>query len=105
MINLMKNAVQAMRDGGTLIVQAREEKGQIVAEVIDDGPGISAAVCERLFEPFFTTKEQGSGLGLAVVSKAVEESGGRIEIESEEGQGTVCRLWLPQVAQTEVEEV
>ena len=74
-------------------------------DVCDNGRGMDPLVQERIFEPFFTTKEQGSGLGLAVVSKAVEESGGRIEIESEEGQGTVCRLWLPQVAETEVEEV
>lgn len=105
LVNLMKNAVQAMRDGGILVVQAREEDGEVVIEVVDDGPGMSADVLERLFEPFFTTREQGSGLGMAVVSMAVEENRGHIEIESPESGGTICRLRLPRVAEAEAEEV
>ena len=60
-------------------------------------PGMSEAVQARLFEPFFTTKEQGSGLGLAVVARSVEENRGWIEIDSRQGEGTVCRLRLPAV--------
>ena len=104
LVNLMKNAVQAMRGGGVLVVRSREEQGEVIIEVVDDGPGISADVLGRLFEPFFTTKEQGSGLGLAVVSKVVEENRGRIEIESREGEGTVCRLRLPMAAEAVVEQ-
>jgi len=78
-----------------------EGEGETVIEIVDDGPGMSAEVRERLFEPFFSTKEQGSGLGMAVVSIAVEENRGRIEIDSPESGGTVCRLYLPQVAKVE----
>ena len=96
LINLMKNAVQAMRDGGHLSVRATAERGEVIVEVADDGPGMSEEVRSRLFEPFFTTKEKGSGLGLAVVERIVEENRGRIEVDSRQGAGTVCRLRLPQ---------
>ena len=105
LVNLMKNAVQAMRGGGVLVVQASEGEEEMVIEIVDDGPGMSAEVLERLFEPFFTTKEQGSGLGMAVVSIAMEENRGRIEIDSPESGGTVCRLHLPRVSEAEAEEV
>lgn len=96
LINLMKNAIQAMRDGGHLVVRAAAEDGEVIVEVADDGPGMSEEVRVRLFEPFFTTKEKGSGLGLAVVERIVEENRGQIEIDSRQGEGTVCRLRLPQ---------
>jgi signal transduction histidine kinase len=105
LINLMKNSVQAMRGGGVLVVQAEAKEGEVIIEVVDNGPGMPAEVLERLFEPFFTTREQGSGLGLAVVSKAVEENRGRIEVESKEGEGTICRLRLPGAAEVAAEQV
>ena len=58
--------------------------------------GMSEEVQARLFEPFFTTKEKGSGLGMALVARAVDENRGWIEIDSRQGVGTVCRLRLPQ---------
>ncbi len=96
LINLMKNAVQAMRDGGHLSVRATADGGEVIVEVADDGSGMSEEVQKCLFEPFFTTKEKGSGLGMALVARAVEENRGRIEIDSRQGEGTVCRLRLPQ---------
>ncbi len=95
LFNVMKNAVQAMRAGGTLTVAAKGEGDAVRIDIIDDGPGMRPEVRARLFEPFFTTKEQGSGLGLAVVSQTVNDNGGRIEVESGEGEGTVFRIFLP----------
>jgi len=95
LINLMKNALQAMRAGGTLSVTARVVGSEIEIKVTDTGPGMSREVMERLFEPFFTTREQGSGLGLAIVQQALEKNRGRVELESLEGQGTSAKLYLP----------
>ena len=93
--NLMKNAVQAMCDGGTLMVRARSERNAVSIEVADSGPGIAESVRAQLFEPFFTTREKGSGLGLAVVSQTVADNGGHLELESDEGRGTVFKVVLP----------
>ena len=97
LFNLMKNAVQAMRGGGVLMVRARAVKDEVLVEVVDNGPGISAEVRARLFEPFFTTREKGSGLGLAVVSQTVEENGGHLDLHSTEGEGTTVGMYLPSV--------
>ncbi len=99
-VNLMKNGVQAMREGGTLTVRARHigDTGDRVAlEVEDTGPGVPEEVRLRLFEPFFTTREKGSGLGLAIVQKTAETNAGHVEVDSEPGQGTIFRLVLPAV--------
>ena len=95
LFNLMQNAVQAMRQGGELRVTAAEFKGEVAVEVIDTGVGMSPEVRHRIFEPFLTTREKGSGLGMAIVRQALEENRGRIEVESEVGQGTTCRIILP----------
>ena len=94
-VNLMKNAVQAMRQGGGLEVRASRAGRDVAVEVRDDGPGLDEKTRARLFEPFFTTKEKGSGLGLAVVQQIVEVNGGRIEVEAPAAGGTVFTLYLP----------
>ncbi|MGY8825436.1 MAG: ATP-binding protein [Candidatus Latescibacterota bacterium] len=97
LFNLMKNAVQAMRHGGQLQVRAQMVEGEVLIEVVDNGPGIAEEVRARLFEPFFTTREKGSGLGLAVVSQTVEENGGRLELQSTQGEGTTVCVHLPSI--------
>ena len=107
-VNLMKNAVQAMAEGGALTVRAVGAAGEVALEVEDTGPGMPEEVRQRLFEPFFTTREKGSGLGLAIVRQAAETNGGRVEVESAPGRGSVFRLVLPApgaVLLAETEEV
>lgn len=104
-VNLMKNGVQAMGHGGTLTVRAQHTGAQgdhVALEIQDTGPGIADDVRRRLFEPFFTTREKGSGLGLAIVQRTAETNNGRIEVESEPGQGTTFRLVLPAVQSTAI---
>ena len=74
----MRNAVQAMRQGGELRVKAARARGDVVVEVTDTGVGMSPEVRERIFEPFHTTREKGSGLGMAIVRQTLEENRGRI---------------------------
>ncbi len=103
-MNLCTNAAHAMKDtGGRLTVsltEAREVPGDFLRiSVRDTGKGIEPGILERIFDPYFTTKGpgQGTGLGLAVVHGIVESCGGRIDVESEEGKGTVFHVLLPVV--------
>ncbi|MCZ6635054.1 MAG: ATP-binding protein, partial [bacterium] len=95
LVNVMKNAIQAMPEGGNLTVRAGLEADGVCLEVIDTGVGIAPSDLNRLFEPFFSTREKGSGLGLAIVQQIVRENGGRVVLESVPGSGTTCRLILP----------
>jgi PAS domain S-box-containing protein len=98
--NLVLNAVDALPRGGLIRLAARARGREVVAEVADDGVGISAETRERLFEPFFSTKDDGgSGLGLAIVFGIVERHGGTIEVDSAPGRGTLFRLAFPAAAQ------
>jgi signal transduction histidine kinase len=93
--NLVLNAAQASPDGGVVTVKLRQADGQVEISVIDRGSGIENTNLESIFNPFFTTKPGGVGLGLAIVSKVVDEHRGRIAVESEPGKGTVMRVFLP----------
>ena len=95
LVNLIKNALQAMTKGGTLTLQTGEGAEGVWLSVADTGGGIAQEQMNRIFEPFFTTKKRGSGLGLMIVQRIVRDHGGRIDLESHPGRGTTFRIWLP----------
>jgi nitrogen fixation/metabolism regulation signal transduction histidine kinase len=98
-VNLAKNAVEAMEDRpGTLTVSLERKDALLVLTMTDDGPGIPAEVLPRLFEPYFSTKTKGTGLGLALVKRAVDDLGGTIDVTSRPGQGTTVVVSLPAMA-------
>jgi signal transduction histidine kinase len=95
LVNLAKNALQAMTKGGTLTFQTGEGSDGTWVSVTDTGGGIPQEQINRIFEPFYTTKKKGTGLGLMIVQRIVRAHGGRIEVESHLGRGTTFRIWLP----------
>ena len=95
--NLVINAAQASQPGGAVTVKTRVAGDTVEIDVIDRGQGIEPKNLDAIFNPFFTTKTSGVGLGLAIVSKIVDEHGGKIAVESEPGKGSVFRVVLPMV--------
>jgi len=97
--NLFLNAIQAVgRDGEVAVSTRLEPKARarsLRITVGDNGKGISPAQRASIFEPFYTTRSDGTGLGLTIVRKIVEQHDGRIEVESEEGKGTQFTIVLP----------
>jgi signal transduction histidine kinase len=96
--NLILNAVQASPPGGAVSVKTRSAGDAVEIAVIDRGVGIEPHQRDSIFNPFFTTKPEGVGLGLAIVSKIVDEHGGKITVESEPGKGSVFHVLLPSAA-------
>ena len=95
--NLVRNACQAMGDGGKLTVMSTYNDDQVIISFQDSGKGISRENMGNLFQPFFTTRKTGTGLGLLIVRRIVREHGGEIDIESREGVGTKVTIFLPLV--------
>jgi two-component system, NtrC family, sensor histidine kinase HydH len=93
--NLLLNASQASPPQGSVTVKTRQLEDTVEISVIDRGTGIAPKDRESIFNPFFTTKSSGVGLGLAIVSKIVDEHGGQITVESEPGAGSVFHVLLP----------
>lgn len=100
-LNLLLNALEAMEREGEMGVQVASEGRGWTVEVWDSGPGIPKEHLPRLFDPFFTTKPRGTGLGLAIVHRIVENHGGTITVESQEGKGTRFTLRFPESRGTE----
>ena len=94
-LNLIVNAVQAMPDGGELDLSLEPAEDEVALHVRDTGVGMDPARAQQVFEPFYTSKEKGSGLGLHVVRRIVEDHGGRIELDTEPGGGTTFTIVLP----------
>src|SRR5665647_2490867 len=95
MVNLVSNAVQAMPNGGKLVIKAYKEASDIVIDVADTGSGIPEALKKKLFTPMFTTKAKGQGFGLPVIKRMTEALGGTVSFESQEGKGTTFIIRLP----------
>ncbi len=96
LLNLYLNAMQAMPNGGELMVQAQLEPDQeLTIRITDSGVGIAEESLERVMDPYFTTKADGTGLGLALAQKIVDEHGGKIRMESKEGVETTVTITLP----------
>src|SRR5262245_866836 len=94
-LNLIKNGLEALSQGGALTVTTRRLPGTAEIEIADSGPGIAPEVGRRLFEQFFTTKPQGTGLGLSITRQIVEEHGGKIRWSSTPGAGATFTVALP----------
>ncbi len=95
LLNLVKNAVSAMPDGGTLRVETEQMRDEVVLKITDTGIGIPEENMDKIFEPYFTTKDFGTGLGLTLVYKIVKEHLGDISVLTKEGDGTTFVLSFP----------
>jgi signal transduction histidine kinase len=98
LINLFKNALEAMPEGGDLTVSAEVQDDDLVLKITDTGHGIPPEQLQHLFTPFFTTKEGGTGLGLTICRGLITQHQGEITIESAVDRGTTCTIRLPIVS-------
>lgn len=94
-INVLKNAIEAMAEGGSISVTLERRGEEVVISIVDCGPGIDEEQLAKMGQPFYTTKEKGTGLGLMVSYKIVANHHGRINVESELGKGTSFQIMLP----------
>jgi two-component system sensor histidine kinase AtoS len=104
-LNLLLNSIEAMTDGGTLILKTTQDPRlkRVTVQIADTGKGMAPQILERIFEPFFTTKKKGSGLGLAVCKRLVEQHNGEIAASSSPRQGAVFILTFPMATDKEVQ--
>ncbi|WP_372662655.1 ATP-binding protein [Cohnella sp.] len=94
-INVIKNAIEAMIDGGAIKISLSRENDGVYVRIHDEGPGIDEGQLAKMGQPFYTTKERGTGLGLMVSYKIVDNHHGKIKVNSELGKGTIFEIMLP----------
>ncbi len=96
-MNLLLNAAEAIETQGDITIRTGHNDREVWVEISDNGQGIAPEHLTRLFEPFFTTKAigKGTGLGLSISQNIIRKHGGRIEVNSNIGQGATFRAWLP----------
>ncbi|MFT8323180.1 MAG: HAMP domain-containing sensor histidine kinase [Bacillus sp. (in: firmicutes)] len=100
LINLIKNAGEAIEENGTISIEAAKENKKIVISIKDNGPGISPKQLEDIFYPFYTTKDEGTGLGLPICKTIVETLNGQLEISSELNEGVNITISIPESRHT-----
>ena len=95
LINLFKNALEAMPQGGEITITSRVQGANAEISIADTGEGMSPEVAANIFQPYFTTKEKGTGLGLAICQGIIQDHGGVISVASTPGRGTTFTIQLP----------
>lgn len=95
LINILKNAIEAMEDAGVITVTLKESDAEVRIDIADEGPGIDEEVIHKLGEPFFTTKQQGTGLGLMITKQLLERHNAKLEILQNEVKGSTFRIIFP----------
>jgi signal transduction histidine kinase len=95
--NLLKNALEALRDGGSIDISLSSDDNDVITTVRDDGHGMTPEQVAHLFEPYRTSKEHGTGLGLMISARIVRDHGGTISVESEPEKGTAFTIRLPRI--------
>jgi signal transduction histidine kinase len=95
LINLFKNALEAMPKGGEITITSRVKGDKVEISVTDTGVGLAPGVAGNIFQPYFTTKAKGTGLGLAICQNIIQEHGGCIFADSAPGQGATFTIQLP----------
>jgi len=94
-IFIVKNAIQALENTGTISLRIYRKDKTCILEISDTGPGIAEEDLPFIFDPFYTTKKAGTGLGLTITHRIIEEHDGRIEVESKAGKGSIFRVVIP----------
>ena len=95
LMNVLKNSIEAMPDGGRLIVSTKLKGDMAVINISDSGAGIDRSEWDKIFLPFYSTKENGTGLGLPLADQIIREHGGSISLTSAPGKGTTFTISLP----------
>jgi PAS domain S-box-containing protein len=95
LLNILKNAIQALENHGTITLKIYRKNKTCILEIRDTGPGIAEEDLPFIFDPFYTRKQAGTGLGLTITHRIIEEHDGRIEVESKTGEGSIFRVVIP----------